>query len=171
MGHSYTCLKCHIVFAAKYRMPLIPAEHETALYAHIGGIIWNKKGRMLEINGMEDHIHILTSVPAARSVASMVAAIKANSSSYGKELTANQDFFWQGGYAAFAVSESQVATVRRYIQRQKEHHAERSYEQEIRALFRRHGIDGADSFLKAEPQEEENPKRTAPIRSPEGGIR
>ncbi len=156
MGHSYTCLKYHIVFATKYRMPLISVAHEAALYAYIGGVIWNKKGRMLEVNGIEDHVHVLASVPAAQSVATMVAAIKANSSSYGKDLMQNPDFFWQGGYAAFAVSESQVPKVRRYIQGQKTHHANNSYEQEIYTLFQRHGIQGAESFLKAEPPTEES---------------
>jgi REP element-mobilizing transposase RayT len=167
MGHSYTCLKYHIIFATKYRMPLIPAKHEAALHAHIGGILWNRKGRMLEINGTEDHIHILASFPAARSVASIVAAIKANSSSYGKELMGNVDFFWQSGYAAFAVSESQILRVRRYIRSQKEHHGIKSYDVEIRELFQRHGIEGATSFLKAEPTEEEQTKED--FRSPEGG--
>ncbi len=155
MGHSYTSLKYHIVFATKYRTPLIPTEYEAALYAHIGGIIWNKKGRMLEINGMQDHIHILASIPAARSVATMVAAIKANASHYGKELTQNPEFSWQSGYAAFTVSESQVPRVRRYIQRQKEHHATRSYELEISALFQRHSIEGAELFVKAKPEDPE----------------
>ena len=164
MSQSYTCLKYHIVFATKYRMPLIPTVHEAALHAHIGGVIWNKSGRMLEINGMEDHVHILTSIPASRSVASMVAVIKANSSSYGKELTGSPEFFWQAGYSAFAVSESMVPKVRRYIQRQKEHHAAKSYVDEIHALFERHGIEGAETFVKAEPEQEENPDAT--LRSP-----
>ncbi len=151
MPQSHTCLKYHIVFSTKYRLPWIIANLEPKLHAYIGGIIRNKSGQMIEIGGIEDHVHLLAGFHQSQSVAGMVGTIKSNSSSFGKETTGNSSFSWQPGYAAFTVSESQVPRVRRYIQRQKEHHRRMSYEGEVRQLCRRHGITLEESFFDDEP--------------------
>jgi REP element-mobilizing transposase RayT len=153
MPHSFTSLKYHIVFGTKYRLPLITERFERELYAYIGGIIYNKSGQLIEIGGIEDHIHILTGFHQSRSVASMVGAIKSNSSSFGKESSDDHTFGWQMGYAAFTVSESQVARVKRYIRRQKIHHQTLSFEDEMRTLFQRHGVEFDEAFLRAEPED------------------
>ena len=152
MPHSYTNLKYHVVFSTKLRLPWISAELEPALYGYIGNVIRNKGGQSIEIGGIEDHVHILAGFPQSRSVAAMVGAIKSNSSSFGKEESKSAAFSWQEGYAAFTVSESQVSRVRRYIQRQKEHHRAQSYEDEVRELCRRHGIKLEDSFFEDEKE-------------------
>ena len=148
MPHSHTCLKYHIVFNIKHRLPWITADLEAELYAFIGGIIRNKSGQMIEIGGIEDHVHVLAGFHQSRSVAGMVAAIKSNSSRFGKELSGNPAFGWQAGYAAFTVSASQVPKVELYIQRQKEHHHTMSYEDEVRRLCQRHGIKLEESFFE-----------------------
>ncbi len=148
MSHSLVDSKHHIVFSTKYRLPLITAELQPQLYAYIGGIIRNKGGQMIEIGGIEDHVHILARLHQTRSLAAMVGAIKSNSSSFGKDKLGNPAFGWQMGYGAFSVSESRVLRVRLYIQRQKEHHRRMTYEEEVRGLCRRHGIKFDESFLK-----------------------
>ena len=148
MAHSFTNLKYHVVFSTKYRLKWITADFETALYGYIGGVIRKKGGQLIEIGGIEDHLHILAGFPRSRSVAGMVGAIKSNSSSFGKEKSGNPAFSWQLGYAAFTVSESQVPRVKAYIRRQKEHHRSVSYEQEVRELCRRHGIRLEGSFSR-----------------------
>ena len=153
MAHSFSNLKYHIVFSTKLRIPWITQDLEPKLYAYIGGILGRKNGQLVEIGGIEDHIHILVGLPPSSSVASIVGAVKSNSSSFAKEKGENPDFSWQLGYAAFTVSESQVPRVRRYIQRQKDHHRERNYESEVRALCRRHGVKLADSFFRDDSEE------------------
>ncbi len=148
MAHSHTSLKYHIVFSTKHRLPWVTAELEPELHAYIGGIIGNKSGQMIEIGGIEDHLHILAGFHQSRSVAGMVGAIKSNSSSFGKEIASNPSFSWQSGYAAFTVSESQVPKVKRYIQCQKRHHRKMTFEDEIRQLCRRHGIKLDESFFE-----------------------
>ena len=148
MAHSYTSLKYHVVFSTKYRLRWITENLERELYRYIGGIIRNKNGHLIEIGGIEDHVHILAGFPQSRPVAGMVGAIKSNSSSFGKEKSGNPDFSWQLGYAAFTVSESQVPKVKRYIQRQKQHHRKLSYEDEVRELCRRHGVQIENSFFE-----------------------
>ncbi len=162
MAHSFTSLQYHVVFSTKYRLPWITVDWESDLYAYIDGILRKKRGQIVAAGGVEDHVHLLAGFHRSRSVAGMVGAIKSNSSSFGKEASGNPDFGWQEGYAAFSVSESQVSRVRRYIQRQKEHHRSISYEEEIRELCRRHRIRLEGSFFEQAPEE-------PPFRSPEGG--
>lgn len=157
MPHSHTSLKYHIVFSTMHRLPWITADLEPALYEYVGGILRRKGGQMIEIGGIEDHVHILAGFHQSRSVAAMVGAIKSNSSSFAKEVSDNPAFAWQPGYAAFTVSESQIPRVRRYLQRQKDHHRARSYEDEIRQLCRRHGIRLHNSFFEDQPADQPVP--------------
>ncbi len=155
MPHSYTCLTYHIVFNTKHRLPWVTADLESELYAYVSGIIRKKSGQMIEIGGIEDHVHVLAYFHQSRSVAGMVAAIKANSSRFGKEISGNPSFGWQPGYAAFTVSASQVPKVELYIQRQKDHHSTMSYQDEVRQLCQRHGVKLEESFFEDQPGLEE----------------
>lgn len=147
MPHSYVSLKYHIVFSTKFRLPWITTDLESRLYEYMGGVLREKRGKLIKIGGVEDHVHILAGLSQSLAVADVVGSVKANSSSFGKETGDNPDFSWQPGYAAFTVSESQVPKVRRYIQRQKIHHRKVSYEDEVRELARHHGIVLEDSFF------------------------
>jgi putative transposase len=56
-------------------------------------------------------------------------------------------FGWQDGYGAFSVSESQIASVGRYIQSQERHHRRQSFQDELRALLEKHGIEYEERYL------------------------
>ncbi len=155
MPHSLTFFKSHIIFSTKYRVEWITDDAAPRLYAYMAGVAKNKKAYAIEIGGIEDHVHILASFPASRSVASVVGAIKSNSSRVGKELLDNEGFGWQGGYAAFSVSESEVERVRRYIRNQRHHHRRMTYEDEIRKICQRHGVKPDEAFLKGHPSDED----------------
>ena len=136
---NYTPLTYHLVFATKYRRPDLVRPMRSALYAYIGGIIRGIEGYLIEINGVEDHVHILTHLPASMSIADTLRVIKSRSSKWTNEskLTARR-FRWQSGYGAFTVSRSQIARVRRYIQNQEAHHRRQTFADEFAALLRRH---------------------------------
>jgi len=146
MGHSYTSLKYHVIFSTRKRLPLIHAAMEPEIYSYIGGIIHRKNGEIIDMGGIDDHVHLLAGFHQSSSVAGMVGAIKANSSSFGKEL-GSLGFGWQKGYSAFTVSESKIPEVRRYIQRQREHHRRMSYEDEMRGICRLHGMELDESYF------------------------
>jgi putative transposase len=121
---------------------------EPDLYEYIGGIIRGEGGKMLEIGGTVDHIHILTKLKPTKSVSEMLNRIKAKSSKWVNEKKRIRGrFAWQGGYGAFTVSESQIKTVRRYIKSQKTHHRRRTYQDEFRQLLVRHGIEFDERYL------------------------
>ena len=121
MARTYTKLIYHIVFSTKERIPLIAPEIRDRLYEYLGGVIRGEKGSLMEIGGMQDHVHILARFGAAIAVSEMLKRVKGSSSHWLSRETGTW-FAWQNGYGAFSVSESQVAAVRKYIQQQEEHH-------------------------------------------------
>src|ERR1700722_2515667 len=144
---SFTSLLYHVVFSTKYRKPTLTESIRSETYRYIGGIIANKNGAMLEIGGIDDHVHILMSCPATIALAEFIRDIKANSSKWLHEEKHQANFQWQTGYSAFTVSCSQLEAVRQYICNQAEHHRKISFEDEFRLVLRRHGITFEEKYL------------------------
>jgi REP element-mobilizing transposase RayT len=145
---SFTQLTYHVVFATKYRHPTITNAIRERLYEYIGGTIRAKKGHLIEIGGMPDHVHILARLPPSLAVSDVVRDIKANSSKWMNEQPdAAQTFEWQKGYGAFTVSYSQIAIVEEYIRNQEEHHRTRSFQEEYVEFLKRHGIEFRLEYL------------------------
>ena len=93
------------------------------------------------INGTEDHVHILCNLSRTVALSKLVEEIKRQSSKWIKEQGLGfQDFFWQGGYGVFSVSQSNVDVVRAYVADQEEHHRKFSFQDEFRAMCQKHGI-------------------------------
>ena len=149
MANTFTSLTYHIVFSTKNRKPKIRKEFESDLYRYIAGIIRENNGQLLEIGGVDDHIHILTGIRPTIAVSDLVRLIKANSSKWIKEEYANpfHPFGWQTGYSAFTVSESQCEFVREYIRHQKKHHRKVSFRDEYLALLQKHKIEYDEQFV------------------------
>jgi REP element-mobilizing transposase RayT len=141
MSQSLASVLIHLIFSTKNREPLIDREIERELYAYMGGIFRDLKSPMLAGNGTEDHAHVLFSLARTVSIADLVEEVKKSSSKWVKTKGSNlQGFQWQAGYGAFSVSQSGVDAVRAYIARQKEHHRNRSFQDEFRLFLQRHGI-------------------------------
>jgi putative transposase len=148
MPSTYTNLLYHVVFSTKCRSPLITNKFQDELYHYIGGIIRKESGVLLEIGGINDHIHLLIKLKSAVSVADVICRIKANSSKWANDNKMElRKFGWQEGYSAFSVSESQVPTIRKYIQDQEKHHQKQSYQQEYIALLNRNRIQYDEQYL------------------------
>jgi len=148
MANTFTNLLYHIVFSTKHRKPLIDESLRNELYPYIGGIIRGERGILLEIGGIADHIHIVAKLKADSSVADIVRLVKANSSKWSNQrLKRKSTFGWQTGYAAFTVSESQLAAVRSYVRNQERHHRKLTFQQEYVALLRKHGIEFDPQYL------------------------
>jgi REP element-mobilizing transposase RayT len=138
---TYTSLTYHVVFSTKFREPTIAESWQEQLYSYVGGIIRGEKGHLIEIGGIEDHIHLLAGFKPTIAVSEMLQRIKGNSSKWiNDENKTTKRFEWQPGYGAFTVSQSQIPTVRRYIQRQREHHKSVTFRDEFLAMLERHNI-------------------------------
>ena len=146
--HSYSNLLTHIVYATKQRKPLIDAALESRLFPYFGGILRELGGKLYVVNGVEDHVHLLAELPPSLAVAEAVRKIKGGSSHWIHDSFAERSAFaWQRAYAAFSVSKSNTSRVARYIERQKEHHKRRTFEDEFVALLRRHGVAIDERYL------------------------
>lgn len=149
MPQSLTQMYVHIIFGTKYRYPFIKPEIEPELFSFMGGIIKRLNGIPILINGIEEHVHILSTLPKTVSLSKFVEEIKRNSSRWIKTKGLEYvDFKWQVGYAAFSVSKSKTKIVERYIARQKEHHRKQSSENELIGFYNVHGVNYNEQFLR-----------------------
>ena len=131
MSQSFTNLLYHLVFSTKDRRPIITLDYQPRLYDYIGGIIRELGGISLGINGIEDHLHVVTKLRPDKA-SDVLRVLKCNASGWMHDVfPALEDFSWQRGYAAFTVSQSNVDDVRRYIAQQKEHHMKVSFRDEF----------------------------------------
>ena len=148
MASSLTHLIYHIVFSTKERCPLVTENLSVELYPYMAGIIRGEGGASLRIGGVSDHVHILTKLPASKSLSEILRRIKGNSSKWVNEQPRFcGQFAWQRGYAAFSVSQSVVERVAAYIGRQKEHHQAVSFHDELVSLLEKHGVEYDERYL------------------------
>ncbi len=146
MSHTYTNLLTHVVFSTKERLPLITNEIKPELFAYIGGLIKELKGKPIIINGIIDHIHLLVSLPLTVDVSEAMRFIKANSSKWVSQKF-GKPFEWQKGYGAFSISRSNVDAVVKYIQNQEQHHRKFDFRTEFVELLYKSGVEFDEEFL------------------------
>ena len=138
---SYTQLLYHIVFSTSHRRPTITETHSEELYRLINHILKRENCTLHSIGGIENHIHILASVPPDKTLSKIVQNIKRETSL----VLANHESFplwdgWNEGYGAFSCSWADREAVTNYIKRQKEHHIRISVNDEIREFLREYGF-------------------------------
>jgi len=147
MAHTYANLLTHALFSTKDRRPSIRSEMKPDLYAYMGGIMTNLRAKPVLVNGPQDHVHMLFVLPATLSLADFMEKLKANSSKWVNENSPRSAFAWQTGYTAFSVSESRLSDVKAYILHQEEHHRKLSYQEEVVALLKKHGVEFDPRFV------------------------
>jgi putative transposase len=148
MSDSYTNLLYHLVFSTKDRRPLITREYEVRLYDYLGGTIRKVGGISLELNGTEDHVHLLAKLRPDCALSDVLRDLKANATGWMHDVFPSlKNFSWQRGYGAFTVSQSNVEAVRQYIARQKEHHQKISFRDEFIQFLIANGIEYDERFI------------------------
>ncbi len=149
MPQSLATVYLHLVFSTKERRPWLHDEAVRAsLHEYLGGISKRLECAPILIGGVEDHVHILARFGRTISIADWVKEIKRSSNLWLQEHGTNwRDFQWQGGYAVFSVSQSSLSRVRDYVARQEEHHRKLSFQDELRAMFRKHEMDFDERYV------------------------
>lgn len=138
---SYRQHLYHIVIRTKDNRPTINSDQSDKLYAYITGIIKTKSCHMYRINGIENHIHILTDMHPSIAPADFVKDIKVASSIWIKGSGFFPSFIgWSDGYGSFTCSFRDIGALIDYIKNQREHHKKRSFEDEFRSLLLESGI-------------------------------
>ncbi|UQD57521.1 IS200/IS605 family transposase [Flavobacterium sp. K5-23] len=148
MANTYTQIHIHFVFAVKFRDGMIKANWVEDLYKYMTGIIQNNNHKLLAINGMPDHIHILIGLRPAQSISDLMKDVKQSSSKWINEnkLT-SRHFEWQEGYGAFSHSKSQINQVINYIQNQELHHKKKTFIEEYIDFLEKFEIDYDEKFI------------------------
>lgn len=142
MPSTYTHNLYHAVFSTKRRVASISVEVQERLYPFMGGVLRDLECVPIAINGMEDHVHIVTRFPSKLAVSDMLRHVKQRSSEWIHDtFPAMRSFGWQDGYGGFTVSKSGLDDVASYVRNQKEHHQRFSSLDEFVELLKRHAIE------------------------------
>lgn len=138
MANTYSQIYLHVVFAVEGRANVIPSCHKETLHKYITGIVSNRGQKLIAINSMPDHVHMLIGLKPDVALSDVVRDAKAGSSKFiNEQRWFPGRFSWQEGFGAFSYSHSQLSTVIRYIQKQELHHAVSSFRDEYMKLLDR----------------------------------
>jgi putative transposase len=147
MANTYSQIYIQTVFSVSNRMSLITPAFKKDLYKYISGIVRNQNQKLIAINGMSDHIHILIGLKPTMALAHLVRDIKCDSTNHiNKNEWVRGKFSWQEGYGAFSYGHSQLDTIIRF-QNQEKHHRRRSFRHEYLTLLRKFDIAFEDKYV------------------------
>ena len=153
MGNTYTQIHIQIIFVVKYRLGFIGEEWKQELYKYIAGIVRKQKHKILIINGVKDHIHLLIGLRPHQSLADLVQDIKGSTSKWINEKKFLKiKFAWQEGYGAFSYSHSHITKVINYIKNQENHHKKKTFSEEYKAFLKAFEVKFDDRYLLREPE-------------------
>src|SRR5713101_2173069 len=136
--HSFIGCLMHCVWATKERRPSIKPELQQRLWPYLGGIARESKMKALIVGGVEDHVHVLLSIPATLSVAKSIQLLKGNSSKWSHD-TFNEQWSieWQDGYGAFRIAISGVEDTTKYIRGQGKPHRKVTFKQALEVFLKK----------------------------------
>jgi putative transposase len=149
MPQSLSAVYLHLVFSTKERRPFLRDKTvRDALHAYMGGVSKTLDCPPLIVGGVKDHVHLLCRFARTITQAEWVKELKRVSNGWLKEQGRDYaDFEWQGGYADFSVSQSNLEQVKQYITNQEEHHRKTTFQDELRSLLRKHEIEFDERYV------------------------
>ncbi|MFN8135312.1 MAG: IS200/IS605 family transposase [Bacteroidales bacterium] len=148
MANTYTQVHIQAVFAVQNRECIIQNSWKEELYKYIAGIVQNNNHKLLSINGMPDHIHILFGLRPSQSISELMQDIKGSSSRWINEKhLVHGKFSWQEGYGAFSYSNSDVPAIIQYILNQTDHHKRKTFTEEYHEMLKAFDVDFNKRFI------------------------
>ncbi len=149
MSQALSAVYLHLVFSTKERHPFFRDRTvRESLHAYLGSVSKQLDCPVMLAGGVEDHVHLLARFGRTIAQADWVKELKRVSNAWLKQQGRDYfDFEWQGGYAVFSVSPSNLEKVRAYIARQEEHHKKTGFQEELRALLLKHNLEWDERYL------------------------
>ena len=148
MPNTYTQLHIQFVFAVKYRDVVIQASWKDELYKYITGVVQQNNHKLISINGMSDHIHILIGMRPHQSISDLMQDVKGNSSKWiNEKKLVKGKFEWQEGYGAFSYGKSQMKDVILYIENQEQHHKKKTFREEYLDFLIKFEIEYDEQYI------------------------
>jgi len=137
MSDTIAFLFVHVICAVQGRERLLAKPVRKVLFSHMQKEGEEKGIRIVTINGVEDHMHLLLQLMPSQNLVQVVKSIRGASAGWlneNKLLTA--EFHWEEGYFALSVSPSNVKQVKDYIEKQEDHHKTKTLDAELEAFIR-----------------------------------
>lgn len=148
MANTYTQIYIQYVFAVQNRISLISGNWQSDLYKYMTGIIVQQEHKLMTINGMPDHVHILVSMNPKQASSDLMFNVKRSSSIWiNDNKLCPGKFAWQEGFGAFSYGKSQIPTIARYIENQQKHHMKRNFIDEYKGFLNAFGIEYDERYI------------------------
>ncbi len=142
MAHTFSSLLYHAVWSTKNRLMLITDNLKPRLYGYIINVLEERGARVIIINGMPDHVHVLMQIKPVHSASELLRDVKTASSKWVRnQFSEQRNFGWQDGFGVFSVAVSTMPTVKAYIENQQQHHQGKSFETEFIEFLRKHQLE------------------------------
>lgn len=139
MPQSLAKIYVHLIFSTKNRERVLPDDIRANLHAYMGGTLNGLGCPVIEINTEPDHAHLLFVMSRTETLSNVVEQVKKSANDWlrarGPQFA---NFYWQGGYGAFSVSQSAIEDVQAYIRNQRERHQRVSFQDEFRTFLKRY---------------------------------
>jgi len=120
----------------------------TELFRYIVSVFNEINGGVIAANCTENHIHIFAHLPKDMPPCNVIEKIKTSTSKWIKKRFPDlKKFYWQSGYGMFSVSRSNAEELKKYISGQESHHKKMTFEEEYRALLRKHGLEYDERYV------------------------
>ncbi len=153
MANTYTQIYIHYVFAVQNRKSLISPKWENELYKYITGIVQKYEHKLLIVNGVQDHLHILVRMSPKQSSSDLMYNVKRSSSMWiNDNKLVQHKFNWQEGFGGFSVSNNEVASKIKYIENQKSHHKKSTFKEEYKQFLKENNIDYEEKYIFKDPE-------------------
>jgi REP element-mobilizing transposase RayT len=121
----YCQLFYHLVWTTKNRQPLLTRKVEPVIHNFLRTKAVGLGATVFALNGTQDHVHVVVSIPSKIAVSRFVGQIKAVSSTkFNKSQSDAPPLFWQNEYGALTFDAKRLPNYIAYVERQKEHHAQ-----------------------------------------------
>ena len=149
MPQSLSKIYVHIIFSTKHRQPFLSnKEIRNEMHAYLGGTLKELECPVLIVGGVSDHVHILCMMSKNISIAKIIGDVKRSSSKWIKQkVNILSKFAWQNGYGVFSVGQSELERVKTYILNQEEHHRKKSFQEELRAFFKKYEVEYDEKYV------------------------
>jgi putative transposase len=148
MANTYTQIHLHLIFAVQNRRSLIQNPWKDRLYEYITGIVQQHTHKMIIINGMPDHLHVVTGMRPIQSLSDLMQDIKGSSSKWiNDNKLAKGKFTWQEGFGAFSYSKSQLPKLINYVKNQEEHHKKKTFIEEYKEFLNAFEIEYDERYI------------------------
>ena len=145
---TYTQILYQVVFGTKHHERTLIKKDRAELFQYISGLLKKRNCHLYQINGVEDHLHIILSLHPSTALADLVKDIKLSTTKLIREKALFPDFGgWQDGYAAFTYQVSARENLIRYVKKQEEHHKVQPFEKEYARLLNAHKIAYDEKYL------------------------